>query len=467
MNQEVDAALASLTRAVADISYGSLSHSTVQACISRIVDVLGCAMAAWPEPICGAARALARRALPAEGGARILGTRDHALAELAAFANCMAARYMDGNDTYLGGGGHPSDVVPAVLAVADAERRTGREAIAAVVAAYEAYETIFQLTQTRETGWDHTLYTAVGSAAGAAKLLGLDRQSTAQALSIAMTANHGMIVTRRGELSSWKGSAAPYAARDGVFCAYLARAGFEGPARPFSGAAGMQDHFGVRDWPRGERGEGAGHAVERSHLKPYLCYYHAQTAIELATRLAANVRHDEIEKVVVHVYEAKGLSERDPGKWRPATRASADHSIPYIVSAVLVDGVFTDAAFDRERLVDTRIHAVADKLELRADPAFSLGFPETSPCRIEIVTRDGRTLAEEARYPRGHLLNPLAPDEIHAKFLSLATRTLPERQAREALGLLLGIDQLPSVDTIFDALVVEEPAIRPLSEETP
>src|SRR5881409_2628698 len=71
--------------------------------------------------------------------ARILGTRQRTSTDLAAFANTALVRYLDCNDTYAARGtGHPSDMIPAVLAVADAHRAGGRAVITAIAAAYEA-----------------------------------------------------------------------------------------------------------------------------------------------------------------------------------------------------------------------------------------------------------------------------------------------------------------------------------------
>src|SRR5690606_5444654 len=99
----------------AGLRFEHLDASVAHDCKRRLIDALGCGVAAFDAPPSRIARGLAARvALP--GGASVLGTTHRTLPELAAFANGVMIRYLDGNDTFPGGGGHPSDVMAAVLA---------------------------------------------------------------------------------------------------------------------------------------------------------------------------------------------------------------------------------------------------------------------------------------------------------------------------------------------------------------
>lgn len=456
MKTAVDADLQRLASYVAGLVESDVPPSVRRDANARIVDAIGCGIAGFPSMPGEVGRRMAARA-QVRDGARVLGTELRVLPEYAALANGFMVRYLDGNDTYLSGGGHPSDLIPAVMAVGDALRRSGAEVLTAVVAAYEAYHWIFRGTLVREKGWDHSFYTAVAASAGAAKLLRLSEAQTAHALAIAITANHGLLVSRQGNLSMWKGCAAPYAARDGVMCALLAAEGIEGPEQPVHGKSGLAERFGDPKFPA--LGDG-NHpfAVSQSHLKCFLCYYHAQTAIELALRLHGRLNGESIAGVKVFVYEVKGMIENTPAKWRPTTRETADHSIPYIVAGVLLDGVFSDALFDQERLQDTRIHAILDRLAMDVDPAFAAEPPEMSPCRIEVTTDSGATFSEEARYPKGHTMAPLSVDEVNDKFRVLAQRVFQPAQAEQVLQALWSLDEAVTLDPLMDALVVRSDA---------
>jgi 2-methylcitrate dehydratase len=447
-----DADLRSVASYVCSLAFQDIPEAVVKDCKVRIVDAIGCGIAGYGSVPGEIGRRMAARAC-VSGGARVLGTELRVLPEYAALANGFMVRYLDGNDTYLSGGGHPSDLIPAVLAVGDWLGRSGAEVLTAVVAAYEAYHWIFRATLVREKGWDHSFYTAVAASAGAAKLLRLGEAQTAHALAIAMTANHALLASRQGNLSMWKGCAAPYAARDGVLCALLAAEGIEGPGQPVRGKSGLAERFGTLEFPA-LGGKGQPFAVSQSHLKRFLCYYHAQTAIELALRMHGRLQGEAVASVKVFVYEVKGLVEQDPQKWRPKTRETADHSIPYIVAGVLLDGDFSDALFSDERLQDPRIHAMTDRLTMEVDPDFSMEPPEMSPCRIEVVTQGGARFAEAARFPKGHTMSPLSVDEVNDKFRTLAQRVFSADEAERVLTELWRLDAAAHLDPLMDALVI-------------
>src|SRR3954470_23491580 len=203
------------------LRFADLPSSVVHDCKRRLVDTLGCALAAFDaEPATIARRNALRVSDPR--GASVMGTAHRTLPELATFANGVMVRYLDGNDTLPGGGGHPSDVIAPMLAVAEAKHAGGRALITAIALAYEIYYAFFKGFCMRDRGMDHVLYTAVASAVGAGKLLGLDASRLGQAVALAITPNIALHATRRGDLSMWKGVAAGNAARNGVFAALLA-----------------------------------------------------------------------------------------------------------------------------------------------------------------------------------------------------------------------------------------------------
>src|SRR4051812_807773 len=101
----MDACVEAIADYAAALKYGNLPQSTVHHCRRAIVDTLGCAIGGMDSEPARIARKSALRA-GASSGARVYGTNFRALPELAAFANGVMARYLDGNDLYAGGGGH-------------------------------------------------------------------------------------------------------------------------------------------------------------------------------------------------------------------------------------------------------------------------------------------------------------------------------------------------------------------------
>jgi 2-methylcitrate dehydratase len=429
-----------------------LDKDAIHQCKRRIIDTLGCAIGGYGAQPCQIARDIAMR-VRQESGALVFGTSHRTLPELAVFANGVMARYLDGNDTFPGGGGHPSDLISAVLAIADATGAHGSAAIAAIALAYEVYYAFFGGSHIfRDRGLDHAFFAAVSSAIGAAKLLGLDREKLANAVSLSITPNVALHATRRGNLSMWKGCAGGNAARNGVFAALLALAGMTGPENAIEGSDGLHQLIG--NFAVGELAKASGtFAVTQSNLKYFLSEYHSQAPITVALRLSRQLRPEDIESVTIHTYWFT-WSEigSGPEKWHPTTRESADHSLPFIIAAVLIDREFSDAIFSEERLRDPQVHALADKVTVKEDPEFTRRFPSIIPCRIEIRTRTGDIKTDSVDYPRGHVKNPMSDEEVVVKFKNLASRVLAPEQIDSVLERAWDLEEAQNVRSLLEAL---------------
>src|SRR5512140_585242 len=116
------------------LDFDHLSPEAVHEVKRRVLDAVGCALGAWHDEPGRIAREVAC-GLSAERGATVLGTSHRAPADWAAFANGAVVRYLDYNDTYLSKEpAHPSDNIPAALAVAQSAGASGKDLVAAIVA---------------------------------------------------------------------------------------------------------------------------------------------------------------------------------------------------------------------------------------------------------------------------------------------------------------------------------------------
>ena len=207
-----------------------------------IVEAIGCALGAFHEPTSDIARETALRArTTGRDSALIFGTTARTLPEWAAFANGTMVRCLDENDTSLGGGGHPSDMIPAMLAATEASDGSSKAFLASTVVAYEVYHKVHRALQLSPKGRDMTVLSAIGSAKGAARAMALGPAQMRHAGTIALVANDRLFVTRRGVLSQWRGCASPNAAMNRSVATILAFRGLTGLERPTSGPMGMLD----------------------------------------------------------------------------------------------------------------------------------------------------------------------------------------------------------------------------------
>jgi 2-methylcitrate dehydratase len=382
----MDHSTRSIAEFTARLDFGDLPAEVVHDCKRRIIDTIGCAIAAFDEEPVRIARAVAQRAEVA-GGATVIGTAHRTLPELAAFANAVASRFIEGNDTYPGGGGHPSDCLLPILAIAQASNADAKTAITAIVLAYEAHRYLFKAFPMRKHALDYVLYNAVSSAVGAAKVLGLATEQIGNAIALAAVPNLGTDISRRGHLTMWKGCAAANAARNGVFAAIMAKEGMAAPPTPFED--GLTVIIGAEEicpFPV----DPSAFSLLRADYKYFLSEFHAQGPAFLALELLPQIKLAEIEKIEVFTYHFAWFEIGSGAeKWKPTTRETADHSMPYVVAAVLIDGSYTDAIFAQERLKDARTLDLMKKVTIAEDGEFNQRYPASLPCRMTITLKNG------------------------------------------------------------------------------
>ena len=444
------------TRSIAEfatrLDYADLPAGVIHDCKRRIVDTIGCAIAAFDDEPVRIARTVAMRA-SVGGGACLIGTSHRTLPELAAFANSVASRYLEGNDTYPGGGGHPNDCLLPILAVAEASGASARTAITGIVLSYEAHNYLFRAFPMRKHSLDYVLYNAVSSAVGAAKVLGLSTEQTANAISLAAVPNLGLDISRRGHLTMWKGCAAANAARNGVFAAIMAAEGMVGPPTPFED--GLTAVIGAAEAASFPLDPG-GFSILKADYKYFLSEFHAQGPAFVALELRPQIKLDDIEKIEIFTYHFAWFEIGSGAeKWNPTTRETADHSMPYVVAAVLIDGAYTDAIFSPARYRDRRTLDLMEKITITEDREFNARYPQSLPCRMTITLKNGERKSAEIANPIGHHDRPMSDDQLVDKFRGLAGRKLAPAQLVAILDRLWRIDSSGDLPSLFDTLRIQ------------
>jgi 2-methylcitrate dehydratase len=459
MEITMDGILDQLSDYATELNYDELSADTVHEVTRRVIDTFGCAMGSYPMEPPRIARAHAME-VTSEPGATLLGTRHRTAPELAAFANGVMARYSDFNDMAVGKkAGHPSDAIMPVLAAAEYGGGNVRSAVAGIVLAYELQDRLGDsCVGVLDGGWDYVIYTAIASAAGAAKAMGLDKKQTANALALAAVPNNATHQTRRGQLSMWKGCAAPNAARNGVFAAMVARRGLTGPDEAFEGVCGFNNQLHVKVNLPVLGGRNGQFTLVQSRFKNYPCDYEAQCcvtpAMELHQALGGNI--DDIGRVEIETYtHAVECSADSRDKWNPTSRETADHSLPYCVAVALARGSIWVDDFLEDRICDPRIHSLMQKIEVRVTEELTRMWPEAYPFRIIVTTRSGQQHVREIFYAKGHPKNPMSDQEIEAKFRKLSEPVLGPAGVDNALRVLWCLDRMENVSQVFEPFVLD------------
>ena len=387
-------------------------------------------------------------------GASFLGGRNKTVPPLAAFCNGILFRYLDYNDTYLSlEPAHPSDNFAAVLAAAEAAGAGGKEIITAAVLAYEIQCRLCDAASIRKHGWDHVTYGAFSTAAAAGKLLKLNAEQITQALNLAGTPNITLRQTRAGELSEWKGCAFANASRNGVFAALLAAEGLTGPAPIFEGEMGFfKQVSGPLTLPKlgGEAG-GDDFMIKKTSIKFWPAEYHSQTRHSCGPRAASrDSRPLQIQSIDIESFDAAvDIIGKDPEKWRPKTRETADHSLPYCTAVGLMDGDVTLESFSDARLHDEALLDLVARIKIDRNADLTARYPKGIPNRITVTLQDGTQLTAENEFPRGHDQNPMTDEEVAAKFHRTAKGRLDAATQERVLDLCWHLESLDDVGKLF------------------
>lgn len=252
-----------------------------------------------------------------------------------------------------------------------------------------------------------------------------------------------------------------------MFAAMLAQRGMTGPSPIFEGEKGFMalvsgplalSLFGGEEGLSGP----VAFKILDTYIKRYPLEYHAQTAVEAALAIREDMLKIEgidalanITDIEVGSYEvAIEIIGRDPEKWRPRTRETADHSFPYCVAVALLDGKVTWHSFDSKRLNDPALHELTKKLRVVPQPEFVGRYPQAMPTRITVRTKAGNAYVQQVDYPLGHPKNPMSDREVEDKFRLLAAGKLDRKRINKVIGVVWKLDQLNDISTLMPLLKI-------------
>ena len=454
----IDSIQQCLTHYACNLSYADLTPEAINIAKSRVIDTLGALMSGFFAEPCRIARNVAAQ-MPNPAGATIIGTRLKTTPDMAAFVNGTTARYPELTDTYHwpgSFGGHPSDVVTAVLAAAEHAQVTGRELITGIVLAYEIFLRISDVFH--NPAIDHTILGTLGTSVAAGKLLGLTPDQLAHCISMAAVPN---VVLRQARLggSSWKAMATGQAGRSGVFAAMLARAGMEGPHLPFEGKAGWCEHVAKERFTLDIMGgNGTPFRILDTRIKPRSGSGGTTASMIAAEKVAPIGNIADVTQVIIETCkwskEGTGISE-DP--WNPQCKEAADHSIPYLVAVTLMDGQVTPHSYNDAHLWNPQLRALMQKIKLVENEEFTRAYervPQENHTRVTVTTNSGEQSVGATGGAHGDLSAPNTNKQIDDKFRGLTEDLLGTQRVDAILTRLWHLEDLDNAATIPHHFVV-------------
>ncbi|MFB6130442.1 MAG: MmgE/PrpD family protein, partial [Salinigranum sp.] len=263
------------------------------------------------------------------------------------------------------------------------------------------------------------------------------------AIGIAGTAHNALRVTRTGGINEWKGIASANAARNAVYAVELARRGMEGPTNLFEGQKGWEQVVAGSAFDL-ELDPGCSH-VRDTMTKRYVAETYAQSAVEGVIELAEehDVDPTDVEAIRLDTFGGAKLiiGGGEGSRYEVETKAQADHSLPYMLAAALIDREMTNEAYDPERIRRDDVQTLLGKVTVEADPDLTEAFENGKmPAVVDVELSDGTTYHVEKEDFQGHPNNPASWEMIEGKFHAMASGRYDEDRREEIVETVRSLE---------------------------
>lgn len=374
--------------------------------------------------------------------ATIIGRKERIDALSAAFLNGAGSNVFDYCDTHLPTVVHPTaPVAPALLSLAEMQRVDGQQLLLAFVLGCEIECRVGSAVSPGHypKGWHITSTCGVfGSAAAAAKLLGLDARQIGWALGTASTQSAGLC-----ECLGWpaKSVSVGNAARNGLWSALLAGKGFEGPAEPIAGAQGFLAAMGEPpNWKALTDNLGKTWELNENSIKPYPCGFVIHPLLDCAL----DWRRDNPGAAVARVaIRGNPLLLQRTNRPEVATGREAQVSLQHAVAAALVTGKAGLDQFTDDCVNNAEVASMRRRIEVAGDPAIS-----TIAAELEFWTTDAQKHAVATKAARGSPSNPMKDAEIEEKLRGEAGRWRPGHDVQPLIDAVWTLEKCSDVSAL-------------------
>jgi 2-methylcitrate dehydratase PrpD len=453
----------SIAEFVSGLRYDAIPREVRERAKLLMLDALGCALYGAHLEWC---RILQRTLgkLDRSTVCAVWGTKQRLSAPHAALVNGTQVQGFELDDVHRQGVLHVGAVVlPALVAVSELRRMSGREFLASAVAGYEIGPRVGLCMGPEHIGqgWHSGATLGVFSAAaGAARGLKLGADKTVHALGIAGTQAAGLMAAQYGAMV--KRMHAGRASQSGLYGALLAQSGFTGIPDVLESEYGgfcttfsrSQDRFNLSELTAGfgETWQTMGVA-----LKFYSCVGSNHTTLDALRELQAErpFGPKDVKKIVVHGSQV--TLDHAGWKYRPAGIASAQMNLSFCVATLLLEGDCFVGQFGEKAVSDPKRLALAEKVEVRADPEITArGSKFRHAVRVEVHLANGGVIECAMEAPRGSEPNFASEAQVVAKFEKLAAHALKPAQAAQLRDAMLEMEKLKDASRIAKLLARKE-----------
>lgn len=425
-----------------------LEASTVEAAKLVVLDTIGAVLAGSRLEENTKFAGLARE-MSGPGASSLLGHAGKVQPGFAALVNGTAGVALEMDEGNRLGGGHASiHVTPSALALAESQVESkecsGKAFLESVIIGYEVTSRIGSGTVPKAQVHSHGTWGTIGAAAVTARLLGYDVSETRQAMNVAMSMSPANTWTPCLEGATVRNLYPGRSGFQGILAANLVRCGFtginDGPKDLYSNLIG--DGFNPDAVVDG-LGQPGNYRIQQNYFKLHACCLYNHPVLDAFQAIARKEEFDasDVENIRVEA-PPLALIMADP---KPENMLSAKFSIPYAVAASLVHSSTDVTAFYPEKVNDRRVHELAQKVHVMADPDMDLRRFDYPAARVTVRLESGREITDSVTAHRGDTHNPAPREELLDKFSFLARDSLGEKGIGRIMDLVDRIDKLADV----------------------
>jgi 2-methylcitrate dehydratase len=434
-----------------DLHYDGIPEKSLWEAKRFLLDSIGCALAAVSNEDMDAMYRFTEK-LGGVKEASLIGRDWKTNASNAALINCLLTRAMDYNDIYWEEDpAHPSDLIGAALAAGEANGKSGRDVLVAIIIAYELTLRWCHAAKpgVREIGWHHASLVQFVSPLVAGKLYDLDQDQLVAAVGISGSSHFTLGGVVAGHLTNMKNTAAPLASQAGVIAAMMAKEGYKGPVEVIEGKEGLFEVINSVEW-RPEwllKDLGKDFIITQCSYKAFPTEALTHQPISAALQVCRDhgLAAEDITAILVGTTTRGADILSDPSKYKPTTKETADHSLPYVIAAAVVDGSVFPDSFSEEKLKDPRIWDLLGKIKVVADPEIDRLFPKVKRARVTVTDKAGKSYTAQVDHAKGSPQNPMSDEEVVAKFRANAREVLDKKAQDRVIDLTWHFDELKSL----------------------
>ena len=447
-----------LVRFALDTRFEDLPPGVVDTCKSMMVNAAAVGLAAAGRQESLDVTRYVQDMSPRNGRCTIIGMGLRTSPVNAALANGTMIHLLDFDDQVLGQDTHPSSVIfPVVMALAEMNGHRGKDVLTAFAVGCEVVgkaASLIEKTPAASQGWrwhGDGIAGALGAAAAAGRLLGLDEDGLEQALGIACGGAGGI----GGDAASpSRALQCGRAAANGLSAVLLVQKGFPGPKQVVEAPGGLLATYGSGDlseYSSAISSLGDPYQVVKPGivLKPYPCHLAGHTAIDAVHQLAQQFQFGPDEVRSAKVEASQAVLDALPFS-SPSSGGEARLSLNYIVAAALLYGQPLIDQFTSEAVQSLEARAMMDRVTVEAIRKDDTLSPSAIPVTVELTS--SRVLRHQVEYSRGRPELPLEPEELDAKFLYCCRYILPPDHIDGALTQFRGLEEVEDVTGLASIL---------------